>query len=438
MRLMELEAIRESAEPVRCVVGNPGARPGLVHAATGLAHGGCLERYVTDIALGEASAMIRLAHWMPGRLGRSLETGTALRGLPVGIDPRRVARTAGALGWADLAARRGLLPSITHDHLQSIGRKAFDRGFARSLRPTDDLAIVSYGTAETSLKRSAELGIRSLLYFPVAHHGYARRLLEEEARLQPEYAGSLQFPSTTRRLDLTFDRELSRADSIWGLSSFHVSTFAAMGVDPSKFLTIPLGVDAHLFSPERLERGVDGSHGCFRVLFVGQVTQRKGLSYLIDGFRKAAIPNSELLLVGGIVGTNPPWRGLAQVRHLPPQARFHLPAIYASADVFVMPSLIEGFCLTAMEAMCSGLPIIVTPHTFGDDVVRDGMEGWTVPIRDSDQIADHLRQLHADRESAFRMGQNARRRAEQYSWARLERTLVAAVCRDGSTNPCLT
>jgi glycosyltransferase involved in cell wall biosynthesis len=66
------------------------------------------------------------------------------------------------------------------------------------------------------------------------------------------------------------------------------------------------------------------------------------------------------------------------------------------------------------------------------------MEGWTVPIRDSDQIADHLRQLHADRESAFRMGQNARRRAEQYSWARLERTLVAAVCRDGSTNPCLT
>jgi hypothetical protein len=92
MRLMELEAIRESAEPVRCVVGNPGARPGLVHAATGLAHGGCLERYVTDIALGEASAMIRLAHWMPGRLGRSLETGTALRGLPVGIDPRRVAQ----------------------------------------------------------------------------------------------------------------------------------------------------------------------------------------------------------------------------------------------------------------------------------------------------------------------------------------------------------
>jgi len=65
----------------------------------------------------------------------------------------------------------------------------------------------------------------------------------------------------------------------------------------------------------------------------------------------------------------------------------------AAHDVFVFPSLFEGFGLVLLEAMAMGLPVITTPHTAGPDLIREGMEGFIVPIRHSTAIAERLEQL---------------------------------------------
>jgi len=194
------------------------------------------------------------------------------------------------------------------------------------------------------------------------------------------------------------------------LSSFETRTFVEAGVDPEKIVQIPPGVDVQLFRPApRAEDGV------YRILFVGQLTQRKGLSYLFDGFERAGLPQAEILLVGQRLGPLPPRERVRVTRAV---AQSRLPPIYATADVFVMPSIVEGSCLTALEAMACGLPVIVSEHTGTNDLIKDGREGFVVPIRDPDAIAERLRVLHADPDRRRDMGRAARARAEQYTWRR--------------------
>jgi glycosyltransferase involved in cell wall biosynthesis len=163
------------------------------------------------------------------------------------------------------------------------------------------------------------------------------------------------------------------------------------------------------------------------VLFVGQVTQRKGLSYLLEAFRLARLPASELLIVGQIYGSSRPWAGQPHVRHRPPMPQSELPSVYAAADVFVMPSIVEGSCLTALEAMASGIPVIVSEHTGTDDLITEGQEGYVVPIRDPDAIAGRLRAVHDSSDARARMGTAARNQAERFSWDRYGRSVVEVV-----------
>jgi glycosyltransferase involved in cell wall biosynthesis len=103
-------------------------------------------------------------------------------------------------------------------------------------------------------------------------------------------------------------------------------------------------------------------------------------------------------------------------------------------DVFVLPSLVEGFPLTALEAMASGIPTIVSENTFGSDVVHDGRNGYVVPIRDVDAIVDRLETLAADDDLRARMGAEARVTAEQFSWDAFGRRLVELVTSTSAPN----
>jgi glycosyltransferase involved in cell wall biosynthesis len=245
--------------------------------------------------------------------------------------------------------------------------------------------------------------------------------MAEEARLRPDYAATLGrgVPEWQARRQ---DAELRLADRIVVLSTFQRAGFVEEGIDEDRLVVVPLGVDLDVFRPRARQ-----DNGSFRVLFVGQITQSKGISYLVDAFAKAKIPASELQFVGGVVGTNGPWRRLQGVTHVPHVPRYELPPYYGRADVYVLPSLFEGFALTAIEAMAAGLPVIVSEHTFGADVITDGVDGFVVPIRDSDAIAERLRFLHASPTARARIGAAARRRAEDYSWERYGRRIVAAL-----------
>lgn len=166
------------------------------------------------------------------------------------------------------------------------------------------------------------------------------------------------------------------------------------------------------------------------MLFVGSLGQRKGLSYLFDACRQV---RSAVTLT--VIGRKPDEpcaaldRELRAVRWIPSCPHPQILAEMAAHDVFVFPSLFEGFGLVLLEALAMGLPVITTPHTAGPDLIRDGVEGYIVPIRDSAAIAGRLERLHRDPGLLAGMSQRARQRAREYSWENYEKTLAACVGR---------
>ena len=406
------------------VVGNPGSLPWLGPLAAGLERAGLLRELVVAIqeSTGVRSPLVRL---LPPPLGRMLRRELARRRLPDNVPAAKVRTEATLTELLTVAARRSPAGEKVVDAVIRLHGRHYDRRLARHVRRGDSGVVVAWGAALATLERARELGVPSYLDYPIAHHAVAAAILAEEALLVPAFAATLQFHDLPESQRARLDAEIAAADRVIVLSSFQKRTFVEAGVDPERLLLVPLGVDLELFAPQE-----HGDSDGFRILFVGQIGQRKGISYLLDAFRSCGIDGAELVLAGNVVGTDLPWREQPGVRHVPHRRRWELPELYASADVFVLPSLVEGFPQTAIEAMACGRPVIVSENTFGDDVITDGVDGFVVPIRDAAAIAERVRLLADDPSLRADMGLAARRRAEDFAWERYGDRIATAIAQD--------
>lgn len=274
-----------------------------------------------------------------------------------------------------------------------------------------DIVVASYYVALPAFRICAGLKV---LNHPIAHHRYVRKFVAEEAEREPAFASMLPDMSAVPVwVESQLTAECALADRILVGSSFARDSFIAEGIPAEKLAVVPYGVDLSLFSP--LSASIPPRDG-FRVLFVGQIGQRKGISYLLKAYDLFRGNGTSLTLVGNFYGSQEPLRRYRKLfQHVSNVPRERLADFYRRADVFVFPSLLEGMGLVVLEAMASGLPVIVTPNGPGD-IVRDGVDGFVVPTRDVDAIADRLDYFQANPEVRKQMGVNARERALEFTW----------------------
>lgn len=256
------------------------------------------------------------------------------------------------------------------------------------------------------------------------HPRSIRNLLSEEIQLNPEGRESLE-----REIELSLDdkrfAQLSEEPLLAGMclaaSEFTKRTLVENGVSAEKIRVVPYGVDLTRFHPAASNEKSHGSDGAsdapFRVLFAGQMIQRKGLSYLLEAWKRLALPHAELILVGrgGADGhLLAKYEGLYQLKVA--SSVEHLRELYQTSDVCCLPSLIEGFGLVYLEALACGTPIIATPNTGAADMIRDGEEGFIVPIRDTQTLMEKLSWCYENRRELGEMRARARRVAERHTW----------------------
>jgi glycosyltransferase involved in cell wall biosynthesis len=276
------------------------------------------------------------------------------------------------------------------------------------------MVVASWGCALPAFGKAAQHGIIRVLNYSLAHHAFTRRYLREEAELEPGFSNTLNSCNRPRWQIDRLDQEIELADHILVGSSFVKDTFVAEGVQEDKLVVIPYGVDTEFFKPTEKQKHSDR----FNIVFVGQLTQRKGLSYLLRAYERFHEPKTSLTLIGKIQGNGAefePWRHL--FKHVPHVPQSELAGLFQQADVFVFPTLVEGMPLVVVEAMACGLPVITTRNGPGD-IVRDGVDGFIVPPRDVDAILERLGQLRDDPDLRFRMALNARLRSQEFTWER--------------------
>ena len=245
-----------------------------------------------------------------------------------------------------------------------------------------------------------------------------RRILTEELERYPWARASLLREEELGASGLRFEELCSEpqlANGWVAASTFTARSLAENGVPLEQIHVIPYGVEAALF-PERAAPPPRGRR--LRVLFVGSAIQRKGLCDLFEAIRRVGPEHVELTLAGrGYIDreliehyadTNP-----TIVRDLSGPA---LSRLMHESDLFALPSLVEGFGHVVIEAMSSGLPVLASTNTCAVDLVEDGVQGWIVPIRAPDAIAERLTQALAGREQLEAMGRAAAERARSLSW----------------------
>ena len=370
--------------------------------------------------------------WRPGSvfdriLPRDLRSQLARRSFP-SLPRERVRSTP----WRELgrfAAPSLGLASLTRHETGCFSVDAvyqsFDRRVARRVRRAAGIEAVYTGedSALETFKAARETGRRRLYDLPIGYWRAGQRIYREEAEREPEWAPTLAGIQDSEAKLERKNAELALADSVIVASTFTRRTLELATDPPANVHVVPYGAP-----PVPHESPRAPSAGKLRVLFAGALGQRKGLSYLLAAMRRLA-GVAELTLLGRKTSeTCPPLDAALKVhRWIPSRPHPEVLDEMSRHDVLVFPSLFEGFGLVLLEAMSRGLPVITTEHTAGPDFVRHGVDGYIIPIRSADAIAEHLELLAADRGLLAEMKHAARATAACYTWADYRRQLRESV-----------
>jgi glycosyltransferase involved in cell wall biosynthesis len=391
----------------RALVHHPGSNHLAYELVEALQASGILTDFDTGFFYTESGLAARLTRLLPESRRAAVERELRRRSHK-GVDPARLR----FLAWPEIAYvalnRLGLAPEPLA-RIVGWRNEIFDRWVAaRVRREKPDFVVGHDSSALLSQRAAREVGSLSVLNQVIGHIEIGIQVFREEAERAPEFAETLVVPP-----EWIIERcriEALEADRVLVPSDYVRDTLVERGTRPERIAVIPYGVDIERFRPASKPAGRP-----FRILFVGSLSQRKGIKYLLEAVKRLRLPNAELMLVGRRIGSEAAFAPYDGCFHHVPHVPYHeVHRLFAEADIFVYPSLHEGSAFATYEAMASGLPVVATPNT--GSVVRDGVDGFIVKPRDVESLMERIEWLYRQPDLRRTMGASARRRAESFTW----------------------
>lgn len=258
------------------------------------------------------------------------------------------------------------------------------------------------------------------------HIDNVANVLEDEHRRLGISTPTFVHPAMRRRAR----KEIERAACIHTISHLAKESFVERGIPADKVEVVLPAVDLNYFRP------VPQPDDVFRVLAVLTIDPRKGAYYLLQAFEKAAIPGSELVIIGA---TGDSWSKnmlasfTSRLKNIRIQSadvfREPIETTYGQASVVVHPAIEDGFALAVGQALACGRPVITTNQTGACELIRDGESGYVLQARDVDGLVDRLRLLAGDRNLVQRMGIAARQAVSHLGYPDFARNMARLYSR---------
>jgi len=373
------------------------------YTALSLHNSGLLGHYITGPCALDSE------EWM-SRFGKSFKKLWDER-LLKGIPPKMVKRM-----WIPEIIQKSI-PKFggTSEQANWACSELFSRKAAWMMEDCDAVHFVNSVGREAAIK-AKRTGAKVICDMREEHPQFQQDILSNEAK---ELAIEFVIPGSSYKHRVL--EELDLADAVFCPSAYAKKTFIEHGISADKIVVCPYGVDTHTFAPAQTRRDER-----FTVLFLGTICMRKGIHYLLEGFKMAALKDARLVLAGPVDEQFRPvlqkFEGLFEEVGRVPHSQVHL--WYQQADVFVIPSLADSYCLAALEAMSAGLPVIVSANTGCSEMLADGRDGYVVPIRNAAAVAEKLAFLHENRDTCAAMGVAAAKTVKKLNWENYGRRCV--------------
>jgi glycosyltransferase involved in cell wall biosynthesis len=260
---------------------------------------------------------------------------------------------------------------------------------------------------------------------PIAYWETTQWLLREEAQRYPDWEPTLGATRDSEGKLSRKTRELALAELVICPSRFVLESLPAEVRAKKQCLVVPFGSSV---AKSNEERSTTRSAGPLRILFVGALTQRKGLADLFAAMKMIDSAAVELVVMGSTLRSLGWYRDqFPDFTYEPPRPHREVLRLMQSCDIFVLPSIVEGRALVQQEAMACGLPLIATRNAGADDLIEEGVTGFLVPIRSPEVIAEKIGWCAANRSLLSGMGIAAKQRAGELRWHTYGETIVGAI-----------
>ena len=304
---------------------------------------------------------------------------------------------------------------------RALGEVIFDCYAASKLLPGSGPIVTTPRMIRTA-RRAKGLGYRTFLYADHCHPNY---LLEQIAAEQDAFGLAGGDGTRNRSWQMKqFTAHVEMSDYVIALSEYAKDTYVYHGYPKERIFVAPLGIDLQRFKTTRPKL-----NGQLVYLLMAHVTGTtgilKGLQYLLRAWSELKLKNAVLRVCGDI---GPEAQHLiakhsGDLKNVEftgavsnPQDYFH------NSSVFVLPSVAEGLPKVVLEAMACGRPVITTPIL--KPVVRDGIDGFYIPMRDVEALKERMVYFYDHRQEIASMGANASERARSFTWDRFSRQIA--------------
>jgi starch synthase len=364
----------------------------------------------------------------PGRVFRYLPAGMRQRSLNRNYENIPGPNRRPHLLWEAVSrVGRRLKPGGLTQHVNwyDVLYCGHDLQVSRALEAGLDAVYAYEDGARRTFDSARRCGAAAIYELPL---GYYKGVAREIRRAQKERQGFGQVAYEEPHWKQSRkDAELGLADAVivpcaWAARSLSYND--ACGKKPVAI--VPYGTPA-----DETTARTGRPRGPFTVLFAGQVGLRKGAPHLIDAWERLRLKDARLWMAGSMnLGRGYLAEHSGSFQHLGPIPRVRLLEVMREADLFVFPSLAEGFGLVIGEAMASGVPVLTTVNTGGPELIKDGREGWCVPAHDTDSLTERIEWAYSNRDALYEMGKLARQKAERWTWADYRRKLAEELSRN--------
>jgi glycosyltransferase involved in cell wall biosynthesis len=310
-------------------------------------------------------------------------------------------------------------------HRTDHSYQALDKMVSKKLGGFNSQVLHSYEDGcYSSFARAKQLGVQCSYELPIAHWATVRRLLAEEAERYPAWEPTLESTREPEEKLFQKEEELRLADRITCPSKFVMDSIPLEIRQKTPCQISPFG--SPQCEPVDFERSPKSD--ILKLLFVGSMSQRKGLADLFEALKILKGKPVTLSILGQ---TSMPMefyrKQFSEFEYYPPCTNSKVREIMQQHDALVLPSIVEGRALVQQEALSCGLPIIVTPNAGGEDLVEEGITGHLIPIRSPEKIAEAICSMMANRKNREEIRKLCQNKAREYTWAKYALNIIQLV-----------
>jgi colanic acid/amylovoran biosynthesis glycosyltransferase len=282
--------------------------------------------------------------------------------------------------------------------LESVLHRWFGRWARAKVRTNADLIYIFSSISEETLDAIRHIDGPQIWVVRGSSHVRAQyRFLEEE-----ECRSKVSVVKPSPWMISREEREYAKADRVVTLSTFARESFIGQSVSPDKVILLSSAVDVERFRPNRetvqRRRHRIAAGDALRILMVGSFSRRKGAADFLEIANQLS-RKMRFRFVGDVSQDALVLKNEARslIEFVPRVAEFELNEHYSWGDIFVFPTIEDGFAAVVAQALAAGLPVLATPNSSAPDLVRHGETGWILPTRSPLMFVDQLNWCNSHR-----------------------------------------